>query len=190
MLMFMCEYLRRIFSVSSSVLNEFMSTSGTFAAYVLFKCWKRNRNQRDSNKQNRLRRFLLVVHWLLATIMNSVIKAAKVRIKKWGSMWSTHEVRSYFDLLDGEVEERELVANWDERLRPRAPHRRAQASVQLEYDQFVEHATNDIRWKTVLQRIVRNDLKQRRQSWMQVEFRDLQNSLRCTPCTTRHFTRT
>ena len=38
MLMFMCEYLRRIFSVSSSVLNEFIRTSGTLAPYVLLRC--------------------------------------------------------------------------------------------------------------------------------------------------------
>ncbi len=42
------EYLRKIFSVSSSVLKEFIRTSGTSASYFLLRCWK-SRSQNDLN---------------------------------------------------------------------------------------------------------------------------------------------
>jgi len=47
--MLTCVYLRRILSVSSSVLNEFISTNGTFALYSLFKLYALSYPQHDNN---------------------------------------------------------------------------------------------------------------------------------------------
>ena len=49
-------YFCRIFLVSSSVLKEFIRTSGTSALYVLFKCCAREREREKKRERERERR--------------------------------------------------------------------------------------------------------------------------------------